>query len=111
MKKNLSLYSALLGTLMSLAAVQAYAGDVASVSVASYSDTTAMRAVKLERATLREVFHAPAFNVVDQLREFSGRDWRGLTPLGRTVPHELREATPSAKAAAAFEETARAGLY
>ena len=110
MKTELSLYSGLLGVLLSLGVSQLRADDVASASVASYNDaTTVTGAATPDPVALQELFHSPEFNVIDPVNEFSGRDWNGLTPLGATVTHEMREATE--RAAVNSEEKARAGSF
>jgi hypothetical protein len=113
MKHKLFLHAGLLGALLSLGANQLYAGDVGSVSVASYNDaTTVTGPATPDPAALQKLFHSPEFNVIDPVNE-SALDWNGFTPLGDTVTHEMREATEraAAKAAAEFEEIVSAGLY
>lgn len=114
MKHRLFLYTRLLGALLNVGANQLYAGDVGSANLASYNAaTTVARAATPEPMALRELFHTPAYNVIDPVDEFSRRDWHGLTPLGTTVTQEMREARErvAAKADAEFEEIVRAGLY
>ena len=112
--KHTFLYTGLLAALLSLGANQLYADEVGSVSVATYNDAnTITQAATPDPVALQKLFHTPEFNVIDPVGEFSGSDWNGFTPLGKTVTHEMREAREhvAAKAAAKFEEEARAGLY
>lgn len=108
------LYTGLLGTLLGVAVNQLHAADADNVNLASYTkSTTAVRAAPADRGALKKLFHASQANAIDPLNEFSGRDWNGLTPLGATVTHEMREASErnAATAGKAFEDEARAGLY
>lgn len=87
------LYSGLLGALLGIAADTAHADDAGRTTVASYRTAPkAAGSVAPDLVALRKLFHTRAFNVVEPLGEFSGRDWNGLTPLGNTVTHEMREA-------------------